>query len=1171
VSPSPWLEVAGGVDGSAAPAPVRRPAGPGAREIAEALGQPPPTPEQVAVIEAPLAPLLVVAGAGSGKTETMAARVVWLVAGGQVAPDGVLGLTFTRKAAGELAERVRRRLRALRAAGLWTPDGATDAADVTVSTYHAYAGRLVREHGLRLGVEPEARLLSEAAAWQLAHQVVERWTGEMDSVDWAVSTVVEAVLTFSGECAEHLVDPADVETWLAARIERVAALPYDDRKADGRYADIRTLLQSLQARRQLVPVVQAYRDAKRRADSLDFADQLEVAARLARSVPSLVTAERQRFPAVLLDEYQDTSTAQLEMLHALFGDAHGVTAVGDPNQSIYGWRGASAGTLVRFADRFRTRDGERAPVLNLSTSWRNDRVVLDAANVISAPLRQGLAIPVRELSPRPGAAEGSVEVRTLLTERDEAAAVADWVAERWLGPDGRPAGVSAAVLCRKRAQFIEVQQALLGRGIPVEVVGLGGLLTTPEVSDLVAALHVVHDPGRGDLLMRLLTGPTCRLGPRDLVALGAWARELHRRRSAGAARSRPAGDPQGVEDDTAPVPGDGPDLVLADAVDESSLVEALDELPPPGWVDRSGKGLSAAAAHRLGRLAGTLRDLRGRTGLALPELVVDVERALLLDVEVAARPGLAAAQARTHLDAIADVAEQFTASAERPTLGAFLDWLDAAAQRERGLEPGQVDVDEHVVQLLTVHAAKGLEWDVVAVPGLVEGTFPSRDVRPRQVGGTWEVGPAKDNGWLADLGALPHALRGDADGLPDVRWSAAAHQKALKSELAAFALAGGAHEMAEERRLAYVALTRARHQLLLTGAVWSSASTPRLPSRFLLELAPQLADDPAGEPAAGVLPSLRVGTRTPLPVGDDVRNPTADEVVSVPWPVDPLGGRRAAVEAGARAVQAAMARAGSADSAREDVPGGGPGRLLTDAVDGEGTWSWEVRALLAERDRGRRRTVEVTLPAHLSASRLVRLADDPRALALDVRRPVPREPSPAVRRGTAFHAWVEQHLAGAAIVDVLDLPGAADDEAADPHLAVLQQRFLDSEWAHRRVVAVEVPLETPVDGTVVRGRVDAVFARPDGGVDVVDWKTGTPPTGPRAAARAVQLAAYRLAWHRLHGVPLDRVGAAFFYAATGETVRPVDLLDEEGLVRLLRSVDEAAEAEVAADDARAIG
>ena len=132
--------------------------------LARALGQPyAPTAEQVAVIEAPLRPLLVVAGAGSGKTETMAARVVWLVANDLVRPDEVLGLTFTRKAAGELSERLSARLATLRAAGIWSPPaehGAVVLDDVpTVSTYHAYAGRIVREHGLRLGVEPDSRLL----------------------------------------------------------------------------------------------------------------------------------------------------------------------------------------------------------------------------------------------------------------------------------------------------------------------------------------------------------------------------------------------------------------------------------------------------------------------------------------------------------------------------------------------------------------------------------------------------------------------------------------------------------------------------------------------------------------------------------------------------------------------------------------------------------------------------------------------------------------------------------------------------------------------------------------------------------------------------------------------------------------------------------------------------
>jgi DNA helicase II / ATP-dependent DNA helicase PcrA len=181
----------------------------------------------------------------------------------------------------------------------------------------------------------------------------------------------------------------------------------------------------------------------------------------------------------------------------------------------------------------------------------------------------------------------------------------------------------------------------------------------------------------------------------------------------------------------------------------------------------------------------------------------------------------------------------------------------------------------------------------------------------------------------------------------------------------------------------------------------------------------------------------------------------------------------------------------------------------------------------------------------------VTLATDPAALAARLRRPMPEPPSPRARQGSAFHAWLERRFGAAALVDVDDLPGAADDAAADEDLGALQARFLRSEWASRTPEAVEVSVETPVAGVVLRGRIDAVFRRDDGGWDVVDWKTGAPPPAEVAPLRAVQLAVYRLAWARLHGIPLDQVSAAFFYAATGTTVRPVDLLDEASLESLL--------------------
>jgi DNA helicase-2/ATP-dependent DNA helicase PcrA len=1130
-------------------APVRS-----AAQIAAALGGPPPTPEQAAVIEAPLRPLLVVAGAGSGKTETMASRVVWLVANGHVEPDQVLGLTFTRKAASELSDRIGRRLRQLQRVGLWTPPELEDGAEVlggtpTVSTYHSYAGRLVREHALRLGIEPEARLLSEAAAWQYAAEVTESYDGPLEQIRTsggaapALSTVVGAVTSIAGEMAEHLLEVDALDRFLGEVADRVGALPSGG-KASSVPAPVRDVLRTLEGRRQILPLVAAYLDLKRRREALDFSDQMALAARLAMRFADIGAMERGRFRAVLLDEFQDTSEAQLTLLRSLYvpdasagpddGPAVPVTAVGDPHQSIYGWRGASATTLSRFPREFRDAAGPAA-VLPLSTSWRNDRTILATANLSSAPLRDDSHVDVQLLRARPDAQEGSVEAARLSTLEDEASHVADWVQRRWFtGPDrATRTGRSAAVLCRKRSQFPTIVAALEERGLPVEVVGLGGLLTTPEVSDIVALLSVVHDPGRGDHLMRLLTGPLCRLGAADLDGLAAWSRHLQRRDAAkGATKdakdAKDTNDAKDIRDtrntrDMAPESGE-----------RASIVEALDELPPQGWHGADGQRIGDVARERLAGLADVVRRLRSLTGLGLADLAGEAERALGLDIEVLARPEHTLATARMHLDAFADVAASFSASADRPTLGGFLAWLDAALEEERGLEKAPLEASLDAVQVLTVHAAKGLEWDVVAVAGLTEGAFPSWPSPPssRWSDGRWSVGTPKDKGWCSGLDGVPYDVRGDCDGLPRWRWKEVADLAELKDDLERFVLEGGQHAIAEERRLAYVAFTRARRELLLTAHVWADGKSPRVTSRFLDELV-----------EAGL---AQVGVWAQMPEPDDhgkAVNPRTQQSQSVSWPVDAQSRRRLELTDSVQAVLDAMAETRDGATTAPMLP-----------IDPR---EQEIEMLLAERDRAGRRDAEaVRMPRHLSASSVVALATDPEAFALALRRPMPTPPAQAARRGTAFHAWVEQHYAQAALVDLLDLPGSADeDPGLDEDLPAMKARFLRSEWAGRRPEAVEIAVETVVDGIAIRGRIDAVFARPAGGFTVVDWKTGAEPTGERARIRAIQLAAYRLAFARLRGIEVEDVDAAFYYAATGRTVWP-ELLGETDLLDVLRAVPE---------------
>ena len=1089
-----------------------------AAEIAAALGRPEPTREQIAVIEAPVQPMLVVAGAGSGKTETMAARVVWLVANELAAPEQVLGLTFTRKAAGELSERIRHRLRALHRRGL-----CAEPQPVAVATYHSYAAAILADHGVRIGIEPGAQLLGEAGAWQLVDRIVESWDGDMSAVEAARSTVVDAVLALASECAEHLVEVGDLDGALADAVERCAELPakVGDGTPGTPRKELREVLQRLDGRRQLLPLVAAYQQAKRHQEVLDFGDQVALAARIAQQEAAIGAAERARYPVVLLDEYQDTSYAQLVLLRGLFGTGHPVTAVGDPHQSIYGWRGASAGNLQRFPSQFPNADGSPATVAHLSTTWRNDRAILAAANRASADLRRPpdwadpvTHVEVPALESRPDARLGAVELAWLPTVEDEARTVAETAARHFRAGRPEQGGVSVAVLCRTRSQFPFVEQALREQGLPVEVVGLGGLLHVPEVSELRAALEVVHDPARGDSLVRLLTGSGVRLGVRDLDALGSWAAELLRRNGGGRRRG------------ASPVEGDAAAAAETDQVDERSIIEALDQLPPDGWSGPDREQLSTQGRRRLERTGSVLRRLRSLVGLPLPDLVQEVERALLLDVEVASWPGARPGPARAHLDAFVDVAAGFAQTSGRGTLGGFLAWLTAADAREDGLEPGVVEHQQDCVQVLTVHAAKGLEWDVVAVTGLVEGTFPN---------GPSGRAPKRSFGWLKAHGTVPFPLRGDRDGLPHWRFEGAMSHQELEARLEQFTDQCARHEIAEERRLAYVAFTRARGRLLLTGAVWGDPLGPRDPSRFLSEIS-ELCD----LPDSGV---TLLGWQPPPEQGAD--NPRAGRLALMDWPIDPIAPRRIEIEVGAALVRDALDR--HQDQPRADRA---PGAEV--AAEAE-KWRREVELLLAERDAVRTTGLDVELPAHLSASAVVALADDPLALAARLRRPMPRPPSPHARRGSAFHAWLEQRFGAAALVDVDDLPGAADSADDDPVLAVLQQRFLDSEWAARAPEAVEVAVETPVGDVVLRGRIDAVFRRDDGGWEVVDWKTGAPPEPASAAARAVQLAVYRLAWARLHQVGPDRVSAAFFYAGTGQTVRPVDLLDEAGLLRLVES------------------
>ncbi|MGW6587833.1 UvrD-helicase domain-containing protein [Streptomyces globisporus] len=1160
-------------------------------QLKELLGIP-FTPEQTACIVAPPAPQVIVAGAGSGKTTVMAARVVWLVGTGQVAPEQVLGLTFTNKAAGELAERVRK---ALIAAGVTDPDVIdpdNPPGEPTISTYHAFAGRLLTEHGLRLGLEPSTRLLADATRYQLAAKVLREAPGPYPALTRSFSTLVSDLLALDGELSEHLVRPGTLETYDTELLRDLATAKLSN-------ADLRKIPEAAEARRSLLGLTERYRAAKRSRDLLDFGDQIALSAELALTRPEVGRILREEFRVVLLDEYQDTSVAQRLLLSALFGSGtesgtaghapptgHAVTAVGDPCQAIYGWRGASVANLDDFPEHFPHADGTPATRYSLSENRRSGGRLLQLANGLAEPLR-AMHEGVEALRPAPGAErDGVVRCALLSTHTEEI----DWLADSLahLVRTGTPPG-EIAVLCRTAGDFPEIQAALVARDIPVEVVGLAGLLHLPEVADLVAVCEVLQDPGANASLVRLLTGPRWRIGPRDLALLGRRARLLVHR--------------AGHADDA------DADQRLAEAVEGTdpaeviSLADALDTFLVAADAADDGLPFSAEARVRFARLARELRDLRRSLADPLMDVLHRVLATTGLEVELSASPQALAARRRETLANFLDIAARFASLDGEASLLAFLGFLRTAAQYEKGLDnalPG----GENTVKVLTAHKSKGLEWDVVAVPGLVTGQFPS--------------GQSRD-AWTAQAKVLPHALRGDAATLPGLETYDAKGIKAFKEEMKE-------HQHTEELRLGYVTFTRPRSLLLGSGHWWGpSQKRTRGPSAFLEALYEHCAaghgeieawaDEPAEAEENPALAERDADLAWPLPLDADAlarRRAARDTVLAHLERMAVQGDERVpAYGPGPRDVPAyeddvplhegAFGDVPPDEEAFGDVPpdeeafGDAPpdedrdwdalpterppgvpepepdradatphipaarhapettgpaDRLTPEEARTLASWDRDLDSLAGELRRARATVREVVIPAALSATQLLRLAEDPDAFAQELARPMPRPPQPAARRGTRFHAWVESRYEELPLpmLGPDELPGGdeSDAEIADERdLAELKEAFERTAYARRTPYRVETPFQITLAGRVIRGRIDAVYRTGDT-YEIVDWKTTRHRT-----ADPLQLAVYRLAWAELHDLPLDAVTATFLYVRTGETVHPQGLPGRAELERIL--------------------
>lgn len=697
-----------------------------------------PTHEQQRIIDHPLTPLRVAAGAGTGKTTTIAMRLASLVLRDQIEPESTLGITFTNKAAAELADRLRSHL----------PELAKSGREVEVTTYHGFAHKLLSEFGPMVGLPREVTVIGPGYQRQLLRDALSSTPPSVLDLT-APARRVDELSTLSSRLGDHLRSPADL-----------LELPVED--------DVTA------ERHDMALVLATYESLKTRLGVVDYSDLIRIAHQIV-SDRALAARVRDRYRLVLLDEYQDTNPAQRELLLSLFGDGFPVTAVGDPDQTIYEWRGASLENFSSFPVHFST-GGHPAPTLELGVNRRSDRTIIAAANLVKD--RIGALGSIDRLQPATGAEEGNLRLGWFHSAPDEARWIAGEV-RRLHDEVGYP-WREIALLFRKNSSIPLVRQALEALDIPIEVAALGGLLQVPEVADVHAWMRLLARPDDSAALARILTGSTYRLGLGDLARL----RE-----------ARP-------------------------------MLEVID----------AGPDLDGELGARLEEFRSRYRHLLSLAqGVTLVELARRILDATGAWAEVETLEGARRLSTRLNLYRFLDLAEEWSPLEGRPSLDAFLDYLELLQEDHASEELDTATLSgEDAVSLLTVHRSKGLEWSAVFLPAICKGTFPSSP-----------YGGLDDPDRFAR--SLPFGLRLDEEQ-GDLR----------------------ARHDGQEWRTAYVAVTRAKHYLTATGAYWYTLGRARTSSP-LFELLTSVdgvetvatCDDP-GDPPTSLRATVNASTPDPL-------------------------------------------------------------------------------------------------------------------------------------------------------------------------------------------------------------------------------------------------------------------------------------------------------------------
>lgn len=963
-----------------------------------------PTPEQQSILDLGLDTIRISAGAGTGKTTTVAMVIANLVRSHGIDPEQILGITFTNKAAAELADRVR----------IYLGETVEPGREVEVHTYHGFAAQILSEFGLLAGLASRPEIITPTFSRQILGEVF--YNTDYEHIDITWSGRINRIKQLGDRLGDHLRDPDDLLEAVHPDTE-----PWPERK-------------------EMLETLARYAKEKRALSVVDYSDLITLSTRAVRHHEFIASTIRSRYRVVVLDEYQDTNPAQRILLTSIFGGGFPVVAVGDADQTIYEWRGASAENFENFVLHFSRPDGGEPIARELTANYRSGQPILDVANEIrlqANPEASGLT------SAR--SSEGTIETHWAADAMGEA----EWIARRFERlHDNGLRWRDMAVLFRKNRDFPVIVETLARHDIPIEVANLGGLFSVPEVAELRAWMTLLARPEDTPSALQILLGSRYRLGLADIAPVTTFMSRFMDK----------------YRDEYLPM----------------TLIEGLEYLDE---VD----GLRDDAALRYRHFLATYRLLLAETqGTSLVEtarLILDHTKAW---ADVEALPQVARLTARLNLYRFLDLAEEWSPLRGRSSLPAFLDYLDAM-QEEPAEELDAARLSgEDAVSLVTIHRAKGLEWEAVAIPAVTKGSFP----------GTSQMFPDPES----QPSVLPVQFRVD-ERYRDLPSDPEDRKDYFRVENAI-----------QEWRVAYVAATRAKSHLMVSGAYWyghpETNQQPKQPS----ELFDLVRDHPA---------SIDTGFASVPPRPEILRH---EGEVSTPDPVFDDGWLDA--------LAAELAEKGHASTTAQ--------RLGVEEAHEKEVAMWSDRLFRLPEDVGAPPEPDGRA---VSVTGLVTYAGCPKQFYWSEVDRLPRRRNEAAVIGTEIHRRIELAQKGNVAFEeitrqVYDVP----DGDASPGAF---QTFQSSRFSEAKAKRVEAPFTLRMSRALdVRGRIDAIYAE-DGNWEVVDFKSGRPSSDP---ARLVQLEAYAVACHEVDFEigPCESLKVTFAYLGGGLHEETYDV-DEDWL------------------------